>query len=122
MHLDIGMQDTPEHIISAILCGFGIAALSVIFARVSFRIALRQSSIQLFLHVLIGSMIMRTALALAATWHALTIHHCTPIPMITALLAFYLIGLGIEIAILHCKQARSSQTFSNDQNGSSGVF
>ena len=86
------------------LWGIVFAASNIGIAIVTFRIALRQENITVFMRLIFGSMAGRMVVTLLAVWYALRIWHLATLPFVATLLFCYLAVMSGEIAILHRRQ------------------
>ncbi|MFY8000821.1 MAG: hypothetical protein ACOVSW_19665 [Candidatus Kapaibacteriota bacterium] len=91
------------------LWGIIFAAVNICIAIITFRIALRQEDITVFMRLVFGSMAGRMVVTLFAVWYALRIWHIATLPFVVTLLFCYIAVMSGEIVILHRKQLAISR-------------
>lgn len=95
--------------------GVVMASVNVGIAIIAFRIALRQENTTVFMRIVFGSMIGRSAFTLFAIWYGLRVWHFETIPFVLTLLFFYLAAMTGELVALHRRQLALSRTFFAEQ-------
>jgi hypothetical protein len=98
-----------SHEVVSACWGIVFAVANICIAIITFRIALNQNDVNVFMRVVFGSMAGRMVITLFAVWYGLRVWHLTAIPFVLTLLFCYIVAMGGEIIILHRRQLAISR-------------
>lgn len=98
-----------SHEVGSAFWGIVFAAANICIAIVTFRIALTQNDVNVFMRFVFGSMAGRMVVTLFAVWYALRVWHLTALPFVLTLLFCYIAAMSGEIIILHRRQLAISR-------------
>jgi uncharacterized membrane protein YraQ (UPF0718 family) len=93
-----------SHEVGSAFWGIVFAAANICIAIITFRIALTQNDMNVFMRFVFGSMAGRMVITLFAVWYALRVWHLTALPFVLTLLFCYIAAMSGEIIFLHRKQ------------------
>ncbi len=98
-----------NHEVLSVCWGIIFAVANICIAMITFRIALNQNDVNVFMRVVFGSMAGRMVITLFAVWYGLRIWHLAAIPFVLTLLCCYIAAMGGEILFLHRRQLAISR-------------